>query len=152
MPNTPEKDDTKNRRETNALSLPPAEPAPPRVPRDTTTELKQGWRLRWRFEQKQVVMPVRDNLIVGRVLDEEDQKAVGFDLTPYGAFSAGVSRQHARITLIDGLLYLEDMGSTNGTRINGFQVTPHQLYRLRDNDEIEFGRLRVILRFERDSA
>jgi pSer/pThr/pTyr-binding forkhead associated (FHA) protein len=45
-------------------------------------------------------------------------------------------------------LYLEDLNSTNGTRINGFQVTPKQKYRLRENDEIEFARLRTTLKYE----
>lgn len=30
-----------------------------------------------------------------------------------------VSRQHARLTLAEGRIHLEDLGSTNGTRING---------------------------------
>ncbi|MCA9894532.1 MAG: FHA domain-containing protein, partial [Anaerolineae bacterium] len=48
-------------------------------------------------------------------------------------------------------LYIEDLGSTNGTRINGFQLTPRQKYRLRDADELEFARLRTIIRFEKPS-
>lgn len=148
LPNKDEEEARKSK-ETNVLNLPPADPAPARAPRDTTAELTSEWRLRWRFEQGQVVTPVHTDLIVGRILEEEDRVHIGLDLTPYGAFQHGVSRQHARVTLIAGLLYLEDLGSTNGTLISGLQVTPHQLYRLRDGDELEFGRLRVNLRFER---
>jgi FHA domain/PilZ domain len=35
--------------------------------------------------------------------------------------------------------YVIDMGSTNGTLVNGHQLTPHQEYRLADGDEISFG-------------
>ena len=34
-----------------------------------------------------------------------------------------VSRRHARLTARDGLLVLTDLGSTNGTRVNGHRVT-----------------------------
>jgi predicted component of type VI protein secretion system len=39
-----------------------------------------------------------------------------------------ISRQHARITRQGGLLVLEDIGSTNGTFVNGMRLTgPHAL-------------------------
>ena len=39
-----------------------------------------------------------------------------------------VSRQHARITPQGGLMVVEDLGSTNGTRVNGLRITgPHTL-------------------------
>ena len=61
---------------------------------------------------------------------------------------AEVSRRHSRIVReADGYL-VEDLGSTNGTRINGFQLTSKQRYRLRDGDEIEFARLRMTIKFE----
>ena len=34
-----------------------------------------------------------------------------------------VSRRHARLTARDGVLVLTDLGSTNGTRVNGHRVT-----------------------------
>ncbi len=39
-----------------------------------------------------------------------------------------VSRQHARITRQGGLMVIEDLGSTNGTFVNGMRLTgPHTL-------------------------
>jgi pSer/pThr/pTyr-binding forkhead associated (FHA) protein len=39
-----------------------------------------------------------------------------------------ISRQHARITPQGGLMILEDLGSTNGTMVNGLRITgPHTL-------------------------
>lgn len=41
---------------------------------------------------------------------------------------AQVSRQHARITNRGGMLTIEDLGSTNGTFVNGMRLTgPHSL-------------------------
>ena len=45
-----------------------------------------------------------------------------------------VSRQHARITNIDGQFYVEDQGSRNGTFLNGELVTGRQL--LEENDQL----------------
>ncbi len=45
-----------------------------------------------------------------------------------------VSRQHARITNIDGQFYVEDQGSRNGTFLNGNLVTGRQL--LEENDQL----------------
>ncbi|HET7618655.1 MAG TPA: FHA domain-containing protein, partial [Vicinamibacterales bacterium] len=51
--------------------------------------------------------------------------------------SPGVSRHHARILVAGGEATLEDLGSKNGTSVNGTRMTaPH---RLRDGDEIRLG-------------
>ncbi len=41
------------------------------------------------------------------------------NLEPYHAFEAGVSRIHAAIRLVDDQVLITDLGSGNGTRING---------------------------------
>jgi len=48
-----------------------------------------------------------------------------------------VSRRHARIEFADGRYILEDLGSTNGTYLNGRRLT--EAAPLKDNDVIEFG-------------
>ncbi len=128
-----------------------------RPPSPQTTHLSDKWRLLFKIgEQSKRLTLVTTPLIVGRKLEADNSASsgpsVGFDLTPYGAYHFGVSRRHALLTLQDTFLYIEDLSSTNGTRINGFQLTPRQKYRLRDGDEIEFARLRVTLRFERPGA
>jgi pSer/pThr/pTyr-binding forkhead associated (FHA) protein len=124
-----------------------SQPMEQRTPTPGTTRLSpDAWKLRFRIGDQTVSVPVRERIIVGRRL--EDEKTIDFDLSPYGAYTFGVSRQHAIITLHEGFLYLEDNNSTNGTRINGFQLTPKQKYRLRDGDEVEFARLRTSIRFE----
>jgi phosphoserine phosphatase RsbU/P len=48
--------------------------------------------------------------------------------------SGAVSRQHARISNIDGSFYIEDLHSRNGTYVNGNLIVGRQL--LKQNDEI----------------
>jgi hypothetical protein len=52
-----------------------------------------------------------------------------------------VSRQHARIDFVAPYYYVSDLGSTNGTRVNGRMVAGRQP--LRDGDVIEVGSQRL---------
>jgi pSer/pThr/pTyr-binding forkhead associated (FHA) protein len=52
-----------------------------------------------------------------------------------------VSSRHASLTLRDSRWWLEDLGSTNGTRINGRAVEQQAV--VTPGDDIEFGRVRV---------
>ena len=56
---------------------------------------------------------------------------------------ASLSRHHARISLKDGIPYLEDLGSLNGTSINEERITmPHPL---REDDDIQLGQVSMSL-------
>jgi pSer/pThr/pTyr-binding forkhead associated (FHA) protein len=57
---------------------------------------------------------------------------------------ASVSKRHAKISFDDGQFYLEDVGSVNGTFLNGERVAART--RLRPGDLLRLGT--VILRFE----
>lgn len=55
-----------------------------------------------------------------------------------------VSRLHARISIVEGQLFVEDLGSTNGTTINGRTSPPELRQQLADGDALGFGnRLRA---------
>ncbi len=51
----------------------------------------------------------------------------------------GISRIHARISKLEGVYYLEDLNSTNGTYLNGEPMAYHQKRKLSKNDRILFG-------------
>jgi predicted component of type VI protein secretion system len=93
-------------------------------------------------------MALGTSAVVGRG-DSEDQSQPDLDLSTAGAREAGVSRQHARFVYQGETLYIEDMGSTNGTRINGFDLVAGKSYRLTPGDEIELGSLRLTARVVR---
>src|SRR5262245_53419794 len=57
--------------------------------------------------------------------------------------SPGVSRQHARITLQGYQYLIEDLGSSNGTFLNGQQITGP--VPLRPNDQVALGSTLVLV-------
>ncbi len=138
------------KKETGLLRSIGSQPMKDRMARPNTTILGTGSRLQVKIGEAAVMMNISDNMLIGRSIDGEDASTYALDLTPYEAYQNGISRQHAIITQHDGGLYIEDLGSTNGTRINGFQLTARRKYRLRDGDEVEFARLRTVLKFVQD--
>lgn len=61
--------------------------------------------------------------------------------------NTSVSGQHLALIVRPGQFAVEDLGSSNGTRINGRRLTPFQPAPLADNDRIEAGE--VLLHFRR---
>ncbi len=91
------------------------------------------------FSQPLSIAP-KDELLIGRS-DENMGQTLDLDLGPYGAAEKGVSRRHAAIRRGEDTLTLIDLGSTNGTHLNGQRLNPHQPRVLRDGDEIRMGKL-----------
>ena len=58
-----------------------------------------------------------------------------------------VSRRHFQIKCQDGVFYITDLDSTNGTFLNGVRLNPHQERRLRDQDRIGLAGDQVVFRF-----
>ena len=54
-----------------------------------------------------------------------------------------VSRQHARLSSYDGVVYVEDLRSRNGTFLNGRRVT--EAIEVREGDEIDVGTTRLVV-------
>jgi hypothetical protein len=89
-------------------------------------------------------MPVaRNPMMLGRASEAEGYRP-DFDMTFYdeGDF---VSRRHARITKGSRGYFVTDLGSSNGTTINGQALEPGRAYRLRNGDRIKVGL--VVLQF-----
>jgi FHA domain len=61
----------------------------------------------------------------------------------------GISSEHALIRVTNAVAAIEDLGSTNGTRVNGRHIKRHTL---RHGDQIEIGRERLMYFAELDSA
>ena len=62
----------------------------------------------------------------------------------------GISAEHAIIRQVSGVATVEDLGSTNGTRVNGKRLA--QMHTLRHGDQIGVGRERLMYFAELDSA
>jgi len=90
-----------------------------------------------------------EEVILGR-MDKDDTAKLGrkdVNLSPYNGHERGVSRRHARIYRKGDSLYLEDLGSSNGTALNGEALLPGESHKLRDGDEIMLGRMMVWINF-----
>ena len=57
-----------------------------------------------------------------------------------------VSREHVRLTCVDGELYAEDLNALNGTKVNGRLLNPRDQVLLRDNDRLEIGSVAFTVR------
>ena len=90
-------------------------------------------------------LDVRQSLAVGRVDPGADDQP-DLDLSPHQALEHGVSRQHAELIPAEEALYLLDLGSTNGTWLNGSYLKPGQRRRLSAGDRLELGLLGLVVR------
>ncbi len=97
---------------------------------------------------KILATPLKGRLIIGRS-SLDTPVPLDIDLLPFDAANCGVSRQHAVFHFENGSLSIEDLSSTNGTRINGFQIQSGRQYKLRNGDELEIGRMRILIQVVR---
>lgn len=58
----------------------------------------------------------------------------------------GVSRRHAELIWRDGWIEVIDLGSTNGTKINGNELTPGEAVCIKVGDVVSFGDTRFLCR------
>jgi len=70
------------------------------------------------------------------------------DLVPFGAIQLGVSRRHAIIRKEEEGYEIIDLGSTNGTWLNGKRLTPNQPQRLSSGDIVRLGRLNLLVLYK----
>lgn len=55
-----------------------------------------------------------------------------------------VSKHHARVTWARRRAQVEDLGSSNGTKVNGTRLRANTPLSLKDNDALDFGGVRVL--------
>jgi pSer/pThr/pTyr-binding forkhead associated (FHA) protein len=76
---------------------------------------------------------LEDVITVGRVDDNTIEIA-----------DASVSSRHAQLSKDDGDYVLRDLGSTNGTRVNGREAAEGEDFKLGDGDSVIFGKVTVL--------
>ncbi len=63
---------------------------------------------------------------------------------------ASVSSRHARLLAKEDKYVISDLGSTNGTLLNGEKLTPLKNYYLKDMDKIYMGKIKLVFRVVSD--
>lgn len=102
------------------------------------------------LEGEQRIALMQGEISIGRTGGAQ-AVAPDIDLTPYNGFDAGVSRMHAIIRISEHQASLTDLGSMNGTRLNGSLISPQIPYSLENGDKITFGRLKTQILIRRAS-
>ena len=64
-------------------------------------------------------------------------------LSDYGLDDKEVSRRHARISMVEGEVYIEDLNSTNGTRVNERVINPFEKRAITSGDQVKIGQLEL---------
>jgi pSer/pThr/pTyr-binding forkhead associated (FHA) protein len=95
--------------------------------------------------RRRIEVDLSDEVLIGRA-DPTRGIMPDVDLGPFGGYDAGVSRRHAILSYRDGTYRVEDLGSANGTFVNGRQIEPMRAAPVQPGDEIMCGTL--LLRLE----
>jgi len=90
------------------------------------------------------VLPLsaRSEFTLGRI-NEGQPIMPDIDLSPYQAYAAGVSRLHAVIKRDTAGIVFMDLGSANGTYINGKRLIPNVEHIINHGDIIALGKMKI---------
>jgi len=94
---------------------------------------------------KAVLLEGRQEYVLGREGLENERPDV--NLGPHGGRERGVSRKHAVLRVDRRQLLLTDLGSSNGTWLNGAQLAANEPIRLQSGDEVRLGKLPLRIYF-----
>jgi hypothetical protein len=85
-----------------------------------------------------------NRLLIGR-RDTLSGHSPDVDMEDYEGYRLGVSRKHAQLLLDDANeeLTIQDMGSANGTFLNGVRLPAHRPHKIQDGDEVRLGNLNL---------
>jgi hypothetical protein len=90
------------------------------------------------------VLPLssRNEFTMGRI-SEGQPIMPDIDLSPYQAYAAGVSRLHAIIKRDGERLIFMDLGSANGTYVNGKRLNPNVEQLIHHGDIVALGKMKL---------
>jgi hypothetical protein len=90
------------------------------------------------------VLPLaeRNEFTLGRI-SEGQPIMPDIDLSPYQAYARGVSRLHAVLKREASHVFLMDLGSSNGTFVNGKRLTPNIDHAIANGDVVALGKLKI---------
>jgi hypothetical protein len=99
------------------------------------------------IEGQQLKLPAEQDLVLGRQRDDSVDSQSYVDLSMFDADNKGVSRRHLQIGYQGSMIFVTDLGSRNGTWLNGERLNSSDVRLLRSGDELTLGRLRMTVKF-----
>ncbi len=124
----------------------PTRPQVPGLPTSDLAELQVGQIvLTVEGATQPIILEGRREYFLGREAQEQQNPDVNLGL--YGGREKGVSRRHASLRVDRRQLLLMDLGSSNGTQLNGSPLVAHEPVRLENGDEIRLGKLAFKVHF-----
>jgi pSer/pThr/pTyr-binding forkhead associated (FHA) protein len=112
------------------------------VERNTDASSRSAITLVIGQEGHRVSVSLNKEIILGR-LDPVHNNYPDVDLFEYGGLAQGVSRRHARIACQQDEVVVEDLGSVNGSSVNGEQLRPYLSYALKNGDVLQLGKVGI---------
>ena len=102
---------------------------------------------------KTLRVEIVSNGVIGDVVASEGRRAynirIGKAPTNHVVLAhSSVSREHAVAFVRDGVVYLADLGSRNGTRVSGCLLDPYLPQRLPSAAVVQFGDVRAKIHYE----
>ncbi len=98
-------------------------------------------------QERELEVPLTKAIRLGR-MDPLQDIYPEVDLTEDLALDHGVSREHASIFRRNEIVVVEDLGSTNGTLLNGDRLAPFLPQILKDGDQLQLGKLLIEVCFK----
>jgi hypothetical protein len=99
-----------------------------------------GLKLTMPDSRRSLEVSLTKGVNIGR-LDAVSATFPDVDLADYSGLKKGVSRRHAKIIRREGRVFIEDLGSINGTFLNRKKLTPYFPRLLKNGDELRLGKL-----------
>ncbi|MBU0702789.1 MAG: FHA domain-containing protein [Chloroflexi bacterium] len=111
----------------------------PRQPQKSKKALAtERYCLALKGDQHRIALPEQGELVLGR-FDPVITVSPDVDLSHDDRKTQVISRRHARVTGRNGRHEIEDLGSTNGTQVNGKKLGIGQKVRLKSGDRVTLG-------------
>jgi pSer/pThr/pTyr-binding forkhead associated (FHA) protein len=92
-------------------------------------------------------LSIKNEFTLGRV-SEGQPIMPDIDFSPYQAYASGVSRLHSVLKRTGDRVIYMDLGSANGSYINGARLAPNVEHSLQHGDVIALGKLRIQILFK----
>jgi allophanate hydrolase subunit 2 len=127
-------------------NIPPdSRPLPPLDQKKTAAYAKDldTWASLHLLESGQILpLGDRTEFTLGRV-SEAQPIMPDIDLTPYQAYASGVSRLHAVLKREGKRVLVMDLGSSNGSYLNGKRLKPNTEQVINHGDMLALGKLKI---------